>query len=68
MQVQVHRVPPMPHNIEVWVDDRTDAFVINVDETLSAERQAEVLEAAFNTTIKHWRRVPNTPGPRLHTG
>lgn len=61
MRVCVRRVPAMPHNIEVWVDDQPDAFVVNVDENLSAERQAEVLEAAFNMTVEHWHREPNDP-------
>lgn len=61
----------MPHNVEVWVDDQPDAFVIKVDEGLSAERQAQVLEAAFNVTVEHWHRSPNVveqPHLRLHTG
>lgn len=71
MQVHVNRVSAMPHNVEVFLDGQPGGFDINVDESLSAERMTQVLEAAFNMAVEDWRPAPDVverPHLHLHTG
>ncbi|WP_420782816.1 hypothetical protein [Streptomyces sp. LPB2020-019-1HS] len=61
MSVQVLRVSGMPCNVQLWVDDSPEQFIVSIDEKPTTEQGAEAIEAALATHILGWRRLDGSP-------
>ena len=58
MSVRVVPVSGMPHNVQVWVEDRDDGrFNVYIDRTLIQDEGAFALQQIFNSTIVGWQRL-----------
>ncbi|MFK8844756.1 hypothetical protein [Streptomyces sp. Ac-502] len=71
MRVQIQRVSGMPHNVQVFVDDRPGRVMIYVDTALGEAEAEEAISEALTALTKYWRRAESPTGqPRLrvHTG
>ncbi|MFF7411559.1 hypothetical protein [Streptomyces lydicus] len=67
MQVQIERVPSMPHNAVIFVDDRVDCYTIYILEKLIEEEPAELISAALTALVAN-RRRRSAHQVRSHTG
>lgn len=58
MSVRVVPVSGMPHNVQVWVEDRDDGrFNVYIDRSLIQDEGAFALQQIFNSTIAGWQRL-----------
>lgn len=66
MRVRVVRVPRIPFNVQVYIDDRPSGVIIWVLEDQVTELGARFLEAAINGDVKYWMRLTTLLWPPLH--
>lgn len=67
MQVQVQRVPRIPHNAVIFIDDQVDCYTIYILEDLIEEEPAELISAALTALVTN-RRRRSMHQLRSHTG
>jgi hypothetical protein len=50
----------MPCNVEIWLDDSQDDFVIYIDRALITDRGAKHLEAILRRHAVGWQRLDHS--------
>jgi hypothetical protein len=60
MSVRVLAVSGMPHNVDIWLDDSEDDFMIYIDRALITDRGAMHLERVLRRHAVGWQRLDQT--------
>jgi len=57
MSVRVLAVSGMPCNVEIWLDDSQEDFMIYIDRALITDRGAKHLERVLRRHAAGWKRL-----------
>ena len=57
MSVRVLAVSGMPYNVEIWLDDSQEDFMVYIDRALITDRGAKHLERVLRRHAAGWQRL-----------